>query len=88
MPDLSPLQKEYRDYFIEMMEKHGLDGLSGIDEEKVKAFFKEVSDGWEIGEGRKKASAASSPATNILRHASAELLRIASELAKLGPQKG
>lgn len=54
----SELQKAYKDYFFSVMDTHGIDGLSGLDEEKLKAFFSDVSSGWEKGKGPKKKESA------------------------------
>ena len=53
---LSPLQEEYRDYFMGLMEKHDITALGNLDEEKIRAFFNDVSNGWTKGKGPKKSS--------------------------------
>tara|TARA_B100000745_G_scaffold300398_1_gene254228 strand:+ start:11144 stop:11377 length:234 start_codon:yes stop_codon:yes gene_type:complete len=51
---LSPLQEEYRKYFMEKMDEHGVNSPSAFDsEEDMKKFFTEVTQGWEKGQGRK-----------------------------------
>jgi len=51
---LSPLQEEYQDYFLSLLEKHDLKGIAGVDEAKLRAFFDDVSKGWAKGEGAKE----------------------------------
>ena len=48
----SELQNEYRDFFTEMMEKHKVDNIEDLSEEKLKTFFDAIEDGWEEGKGR------------------------------------
>lgn len=50
---LSPLQEEYRKYFMDKLDKHDLKGLASADEDKLMAFFDDIKDGWVKGEGQK-----------------------------------
>jgi hypothetical protein len=52
--ELSELQIAYREYFVSVMEKHGIDGLGELSESELKAFFNDVSSGWVKGKGPKK----------------------------------
>ena len=50
---LSPLQKEYRDYFSKKMEEYEVKNPAELpDKEKIK-FFNDIADGWENGVGEK-----------------------------------
>jgi hypothetical protein len=51
---LSPLQQEYREYFLEMLEKHNVNSPASLpDEASMKAFFNDIKGGWVKGKGRK-----------------------------------
>lgn len=53
----SELQKEYQDYFSELMSKHGIGSPADFeDEASMKKFFNEVAEGWVKGKGAKKTS--------------------------------
>ena len=51
---LSELQEKYRDYFMDTMDKHEMDGLSDLTEEQIKEFFNDISKGWVKGKGPKE----------------------------------
>lgn len=51
--ELSPLQKEYQEYFKTMLSKYGVASPADLDEETMSSFFNDVSDGWIKGKGRK-----------------------------------
>ena len=38
--------KEYQEYFKKKMKEHGLDGVEGVDDKKLKKFFEDVDRGW------------------------------------------
>jgi len=52
--ELSPLQKEYRAYFTNLLDKYGVKSPAEMDEETMKKFFNEVTNGWIKGKGAKK----------------------------------
>ena len=55
--DLSPLQKQYRDYFSCMMKKYGVDSPADFkDDETKRKFFNDVSVYWKVGVGPQKDS--------------------------------
>lgn len=39
-------KEEYTAYYKAKMKEHGLDGISGVDEAKLKKFFTDVDKGW------------------------------------------
>lgn len=51
--ELSPLQKEYRVYFQEVLDEFGVKNQAELSEEKRKEFFNKIRAGWEKGKGRK-----------------------------------
>jgi len=51
--ELSPLQKEYRAYFSNLLDKYEVKSPAEMDEETMKKFFNEVSSGWVKGKGAK-----------------------------------
>ena len=51
--ELSALQKEYQEYFKEVLAKYEVDSPAKLDDEKKKEFFAEIKSGWTKGEGRK-----------------------------------
>ncbi len=50
---LSPLQKEYQDYFQGLLKKEGISSPAELDAAAMKKFFDGVSSGWTKGEGKK-----------------------------------
>jgi alpha-glucuronidase len=50
---LSPLQQEYREYFIDMLKKYKAESPGEMDDETTAAFFNEIADGWVVGKGKK-----------------------------------
>ena len=53
--ELSNLQKEWKDYFMEKLEKFGASSPSELSEEERKEFFNDLKKDWEKGEGVKEA---------------------------------
>ena len=53
--ELSNLQKEWKDYFMEKLEKFGASSPADLSEEDKKEFFNELKKDWEKGEGVKEA---------------------------------
>jgi len=51
--ELSPLQKEYRAYFSNLLDKYEAKSPAEMDEETMKKFFNDVSSGWVKGKGAK-----------------------------------
>lgn len=51
--ELSPLQKDYRVYFQEILDEFGVKNQAELSEEKRKEFFNKIRAGWEKGKGRK-----------------------------------
>ena len=51
--ELSPLQKEYQEYFNGLLKKAGVSSPAELDEEGMKKFFDDVTDGWVKGKGKK-----------------------------------
>lgn len=51
--ELSPLQKEYREYFQEILKEFDVKNQAELSEEKRKEFFNKIRAGWEKGKGRK-----------------------------------
>jgi len=51
--ELSPLQKEYKKYFQEILNEFEVDSPTKLSEEKKKEFFTKIRSGWTKGEGRK-----------------------------------
>jgi hypothetical protein len=49
--ELSPLQKEYREFFRLMLDKYGVTSPAKLSEKKKKEFFNEISKKWEKGVG-------------------------------------
>jgi hypothetical protein len=47
--ELSEKQKEYQEYFLDLLEKYGVETPADMDEETKKKFFNEVSSGWNGG---------------------------------------
>jgi len=55
--ELSNLQKEWKDYFMEKLEKFGASSPADLSEEDKKEFFNDLKKDWEKGEGVKEAEA-------------------------------
>ena len=53
--ELSNLQKDWKDYFMEKLEKFGASSPAELSEEERKEFFNELKKDWEKGEGVKEA---------------------------------
>jgi len=53
--ELSNLQKEWKDYFMEKLEKFGASSPAELSEEERKEFFNDLKKDWEKGEGVKEA---------------------------------
>ena len=51
--ELSDLQKEYQEYFSALLKKYGVDSPAELEEEEMKKFFNDVTDGWVKGKGKK-----------------------------------
>jgi len=51
--ELSPLQKEYRDYFTSLLKKHNVKSPAEMDDSEMSKFFDEVKSGWIKGQGKK-----------------------------------
>jgi hypothetical protein len=51
--ELSSLQKEYKEYFSDLLKEFGVKSQGELSEEKKKEFFKKVKAGWEKGKGKK-----------------------------------
>lgn len=51
--ELSPLQKEYRAYFTGLLKKYNAESPAEMDEETMRKFFNDVTDGWVKGQGTK-----------------------------------
>jgi hypothetical protein len=47
------LQDEYQEYFQDMLKKYNVSSPAELDEEEMKKFFNDVSDGWIKGKGKK-----------------------------------
>jgi hypothetical protein len=47
------LQDEYQEYFQDMLKKYKVSSPAELDEEEMKKFFNDVSDGWIKGKGKK-----------------------------------
>jgi hypothetical protein len=47
------LQDEYQEYFQGMLKKYNVSSPADLDEEEMKKFFNDVSDGWIKGKGKK-----------------------------------
>jgi len=47
--ELSEKQKEYQEYFLDMLDKYGVETPADMDEETKKKFFSEISSGWKGG---------------------------------------
>ncbi len=45
---LSPLQKAYRGFFLEMLNKYGVKSQVNLDYEKKKEFFIKIREGWKL----------------------------------------
>jgi len=56
--ELSPLQKEYREYFQALLVKYDAKSPAEMDEETMKNFFNDVRSGWTKGKGAKKVNEA------------------------------
>ena len=48
---LTQLQKEYKEFFFDLLSKHGVSSPAELNDAKKKEFFKEVRDRWATGEG-------------------------------------
>ena len=51
--DLSPLQKEYQDYFAAALKDAGVSSPAELDEAGMKKFFDGITAGWTKGKGKK-----------------------------------
>lgn len=51
---LSPLQKEYRNYFRAMLKVYGVTSPAKLDEEGKKNFFNDIRKNWKKGQGQKE----------------------------------
>jgi len=51
--ELSPLQKEYQEYFEGKLKEAGVSSPAELDAAAMKKFFNGVSDGWIKGKGKK-----------------------------------
>jgi len=51
--ELSPLQKEYKEYFSALLAEFGVKSQGELSEEKKKEFFTKVKNGWTKGKGKK-----------------------------------
>jgi len=51
---LSPLQKEYRNYFRAMLKVYQVTTPAKLDEEGKKAFFNDIRKHWKKGQGQKE----------------------------------
>jgi hypothetical protein len=51
--ELSPLQKEYQDYFQAKLKEAGVESPAELDEEGMKKFFDSITAGWIKGKGKK-----------------------------------
>jgi len=51
--DLSPLQKEYQEYFNSALKKAGISSPAELDETAMKKFFSDITAGWIKGKGKK-----------------------------------
>jgi hypothetical protein len=49
--ELSPLQKEYREFFRWMLDRYGVKSPASLSEQKKKDFFNEIQLGWVKGSG-------------------------------------
>jgi len=38
---------EYAEYFKKKMKEHGLEGIEGVDDAKLKKFYEDVDAGWK-----------------------------------------
>ena len=38
---------EYTEYFKKKMKEHGLEGIEGVDDAKLKKFYEDVDKGWK-----------------------------------------
>jgi len=52
--DLSPLQKEYREFFSELLKKFGAESPADLTDEQKIQFFDAIAKYWENGKGPKK----------------------------------
>jgi len=53
LDEKSDLQQEYQDYFMALLKKYEVSSPAELDEESMKKFFNEVTDGWVKGKGAK-----------------------------------
>lgn len=51
--ELSPLQKEYKEYFQSILDEFGVKSQGELSVDKLKEFFNKVKAGWEKGKGKK-----------------------------------
>ena len=51
--ELSPLQKEYQEYFQAKLKEAGVESPAELDEDKMKKFFDGITAGWVKGKGKK-----------------------------------
>jgi hypothetical protein len=51
--ELSPLQKEYQEYFQTALKDAGVESPAELDEEAMKKFFDGITAGWIKGKGKK-----------------------------------
>jgi len=50
---LSPLQKKYFKYFMDTLDKYGVETPAELDDEEIKKFFNDIKAGWVKGKGPK-----------------------------------
>ena len=51
--ELSPLQKEYQEYFAAKLSEYGVDSPVELSDEKMAEFFSSITAGWIKGKGKK-----------------------------------
>ena len=52
--ELTPLQKEFRQFFSDLLDKFGVKSPADLDDEKKAQFFDAIAKYWENGKGPKK----------------------------------
>ena len=50
---LSPLQKKYFKYFMDTLDKYGVETPAELDDKETKKFFNDIKAGWVKGKGPK-----------------------------------
>ena len=51
--ELSPLQKEYQDYFQSKLKEFNISSPAELEEDEMKKFFDSITAGWVKGKGKK-----------------------------------